>query len=206
MVAGVTTSDALVAQKFDQEEDFLSGEIRLVADDIELPDLNVKAKDIVVEPRMRFMFIATEKGKLQVLDLNADREDIVNSTIRVGSPDTRIADMTLLLGGSSILVSDSKGLTSQWFMVRDDDNEYSLQKIRTFEAADNAIKSVDIEQRRKGFVIADASGRIKFYNSTAHSTALRIDAEAEIKGHRHRASLKQTIDRNKRWPDSMVGR
>lgn len=205
MVAGVTTSDALVAQKFDQEEDFLSGEIRLVADDIELPDLNVKAKDIVVEPRMRFMFIATEKGKLQVLDLNADREDIVNSTIRVGSPDTRIADMTLLLGGSSILVSDSKGLTSQWFMVRDDDNEYSLQKIRTFEAADNAIKSVDIEQRRKGFVIADASGRIKFYNSTAHSTALRIDAEAEIKdiaiAPRSNKLLIETSDGQIQWWD-----
>lgn len=205
MVAGVTTSDALVAQKFDQEEDFLSGEVRLVPDDIELPDLNVKAKDIIVEPRMRFMFIATEKGKLQVLDLNADREDIVNSTIRVGSPDTRIADMTLLLGGASILVSDSKGLTSQWFMVRDDDNEYSLQKIRTFEAAENAIKSVDIEQRRKGFVIADAQGHIKFYNSTAHSTALRIDAEAEIKdiaiAPRSNKLLIETSDGQIQWWD-----
>ena len=180
MVAGVSASDALVAQQFDQEEDFLSGEIRLVPNDIELPDLNVKAKDIIVEPRMRFVFIATETGKLQVLDLRADREDIVNSTIRVGSGETRIANMTLLLGGGSILVSDSNGVTSQWFMVRDDENDYSLQKVRTFEAVGGSVSSVDIEQRRKGFVVADTDGQIVFYNSTAHSTALRIDAGAQV--------------------------
>ncbi len=90
-------------------------------------------------------------------------------------------------------------------MVRDDDNDYSLQKIRTFEAADNAIKSVDIEQRRKGFVIADASGRIKFYNSTAHSTALRIDAQAEIKdiaiAPRSNKLLIETSDGQIQWWD-----
>lgn len=180
MVAAVSESDALVAQQFDQEEDFLSGEIRLVPNDIELPDLNVKAKNIIVEPRMRFVFIATEKGKIQVLDLRADREDIVNSTLQVGSDETRIANMTLLLGGASILVSDTNGATSQWFMVRDDDNNYSLQKIRTFEAVGGSVSAVDIEQRRKGFVVADTTGQIVFYNSTAHSTALRIDAEAEV--------------------------
>ncbi|KZY68020.1 phosphate ABC transporter permease [Oleiphilus sp. HI0071] len=180
MVAAVSASDALVAQQFDQEEDFLSGEIRLVPNDIELPDLNVKAKNIIVEPRMRFVFISTEKGKIQVLDLRADREDIVNSTLQVGSVETGIANMTLLLGGASILVSDTNGATSQWFMVRDDDNDYSLQKIRTFEAVGGSVSAVDIEQRRKGFVVADTTGQIVFYNSTAHSTALRIDAEAEV--------------------------
>jgi phosphate transport system permease protein len=180
VVVGSNEKDTLFAKKFDQEEDFLSGEKRLVEDDLSLPQLKVEADFIIAEPSMRFIFIGTKKGKIQVLDLRADPEDIINSTVKVGGKDTRISNMTLLLGGSSILVSDSGGQTSQWFMVRDSNNDYRLQNVRTFDALGGAATASDIEHRRKGFVLGDKDGNIVFYNSTAHSTSLRIDAQAPV--------------------------
>lgn len=181
LIVGVTESRALVGQRFEQEEDFLSGEKTLVPEDIEFPDLGVTANKIIAEPAMRFLFVGTEAGQVQVLDTFASRENIVNSTVKIGDAETRIADMTLLLGGSSILVSDTNGLTSQWFMVRNDNNEYRLEKIRTFEPVGESVSAAEIEQRRKGFVLADEAGNVVFYNSTAHSTALRINVDANVR-------------------------
>lgn len=181
LIVGVTESRALVGQRFEQEEDFISGKKTLIPEDIEFPDLGVTANKIIAEPAMRFLFVGTEAGQVQVLDTFAPRENIVNSTVKIGDAETRIADMTLLLGGSSILVSDTNGLTSQWFMVRDDNNDYRLEKIRTFEPVGESISAAEIEQRRKGFILADETGNVVFYNSTAHSTALRINVEANVK-------------------------
>jgi phosphate transport system permease protein len=203
VVVGNNDKKELFAQKFEQEEDFLSGETRLVPEDLSLPKLNVEADFIIAEPSMRFIFIGTRKGKLQVLDLRADPEDIINSTVRIGDRDTKITNMTLLLGGASILVSDSNGETSQWFMVRDSNNDYRLQNVRTFEALGGATTAADIEHRRKGFVLGDKNGNIVFYNSTAHSTSLRINAEAEVTrltlAPRANHLLVETADGNMQW-------
>jgi len=180
LIVAVTESGALVAKQFEQEEDFLSGEIRLVPEEISLPNLDISAQHIIAEPSMRFIFISTADGHIQVLDLSKSHDNIINSTIKVGDGDTKIADMSLLLGGSSLLISDSNGITSQWFMVRDDQNQYRLENIRSFEQAGGAITSVDIEQRRKGFILGDENGNVVFYNSTAHSTALRLNVNEAI--------------------------
>ena len=203
MVVAVTESNALVAKQFEQEEDFLSGEIRLVPEEVDLPQLDVAPKFIIAEPAMRFVFVGTNDGHIQVLDLNAKRENIVNGTIKVGDENTLIDDMTLLLGGASILVSDSQGSTSQWFMVRDDNNQYRLENIRTFEPVGGTIAAADIEQRRKGFLIANTEGTIKFYNSTAHSTALTISTDAAVKNlaiaPRANKLLVETTDGKMQW-------
>ena len=80
--------------------------------------------------------------------------------------------MSLLLGGSSVLITESQGAISQWFMVRDDANHYQFQEVRRFEHDGGEISTLNIEHRRKGFVIADEQGNIALINSTAHSTAL----------------------------------
>lgn len=205
MIVGITASKALVAKRFEQEEDFLSGEMRLVPDDIVLPDLDVTASYIIAEPGMRFMFVGTSDGHIQVLDIKAPRENIINSTTKVGAADTTIVDMTLLLGGASILVSDNTGETSQWFMVRDQDNAYRLQQIRTFEPVGKTVNAADIEHRRKGFVLADEDGNVVFYNSTAHNTALRFNVGADVSkltiAPRSNKLLLETADGQMQWWD-----
>lgn len=183
MVVGVNHSNALLATKFNKEQNFLTGAITLEPEDMELPQLAFKPEYVVTEPGMRWVFVGTEAGKVQVIDLFDSEGSGINSTVDVGGDGNDIIGMELLLGGSSVLVSESSGAVSQWFMVRDDDNHYSFQQVRRFEHETGAITSLNIEQRRKGFAVADDQGNIALMNSTAHSTALNFKASDEAIRH-----------------------
>lgn len=174
LVAAANIDNELYARRFSKEQNFLTGETTLVPEKIDLPPLGFKPEFVVAEPGMRWIYAATSKGKIQVLDLFGDDSSgaSINSTVKVGDAATRITDMRLLLGGASILVSDNRGVVSQWFMVRDDDNDYSLQRVRSFEANGADIVDIAIEHRRKGFALLDAEGNLALFNTTAHSTAL----------------------------------
>ena len=87
--------------------------------------------------------------------------------------DTQITASSFLLGGISLLVGDSKGGISQWFMVRGEDGLSSLQRIRDFQQGDSAITQILPEERRKGFLALDAAGTLGVYHSTAHRTLLK---------------------------------
>jgi phosphate transport system permease protein len=61
-------------------------------------------------------------------------------------------------------------------MVRDDNNEYSLKRIRNFSIHEGKstakITGLEIEHRRKGFTVSDDQGNVSLFNSTAHNKAL----------------------------------
>jgi len=172
IVVGVNANNELLATQFSQEENFLSGEITLEPETLTLPTLGFAPEYVIAEPGMRWIFAGTQAGKIQVIDLRADLDEAINSTIELGQGGNQIIGMKLLLGGSSILISDSNGTISQWFMVRDDNNQYSFEKVRSFAHETGQVTSIAIEHRRKGFVAADDNGNMSLMNSTAHSTSL----------------------------------
>jgi len=174
LIVGANQDNELFAKRFLKEQNFLTGEISLEPEPINLPQLRFKPKYIVAEPAMRWVFVATQEGEIQVLDLFSEDEASINSTVQIGTHDNEITGMKLLLGGASVLVSSSTGGVSQWFMVRDDDNQYSFQRVRTFEHEQGTITTNDIEHRRKGFVVGDDAGNIAFFSTTAHVTSLEI--------------------------------
>ena len=204
LVVAANSENALFAKRFTKEEDFLSGETRLEPEDVELPPLSFEPEFVIAEPGMRWLFVATQKGKIQVLDLFGSDGASINSTVAIGDTGTRIVDMRLLLGGSSLLVADNHDQVSQWFMVRDDDNAYSLQKVRSFEHSGGDILDLAIEHRRKGFVVVDADGELAMFNTTAHSRAL-VEAVSDSKiarvtlSPRSNHALIETSDGNMRW-------
>ncbi len=57
-------------------------------------------------------------------------------------------------------------------MVRDEHNQQQLTKIRTLKLGDAPIKILEAEQRRKGFVAIDDTGRVGVFNTTAEKTAI----------------------------------
>lgn len=175
LIVGANDQSELFSTRFIKEENFMTGEISLEPETLAMPKLNSQPKFVIAEPGMRWVFLATEKG-INVFDLaNAD-EAVVNGTVTL--PDNRdVLGMTLLLGGSSLLVSESNGIVSQWFMVRDDNNHYSLERIRDFSIADDMpaqISSVAIEHRRKGFSAADQQGNFTLFSTTAHLKTLSV--------------------------------
>jgi phosphate transport system permease protein len=68
------------------------------------------------------------------------------------------------------MVGHSDGNISQWFPVRDVNNNYTLEKIRTFDSQRSPIKQIVPEYYRKGFMALDADGSLGIYHATAHRT------------------------------------
>jgi phosphate transport system permease protein len=176
LIVGTNSARDIFARKYVLEEDFLSGDMRLEEENISVPAISAVPQSVIAEPGMRFVFIATDEGSIQVLDL---QKEAINGTYPIGQ-NKQISNMTLLLGGASLLVSDHDGQSSQWFMVRDGNNAYSLEHVRDFDTAAATVVATDIEHRRKGFVLADDKGYVSFFNSTANSNSLNFDLGQQI--------------------------
>ena len=103
------------------------------SDLVAMPDMNIPANKILLMPDRRWMLISGEDSKLGVVDMNAEGGPKVTQLI--DATPGNITSFELLLGGNSLLISDDKGETSQWFLVRNENNEWLLTKIRASTAA-----------------------------------------------------------------------
>ena len=201
ILVGVNSNNNLLGTRFSKEENFLSGEITLEPETLDLPFLSFAPEYVVVEPGMRWVFVGTKAGQIEVIDLF---DNMINSTVKLKGKDNHILGMELLLGGSSVLITESAGAVSQWFMVRDDNNQYTFEQVRRFEHEQGTISALSIEHRRKGFAIADAKGGLALMNSTANSTSLEIEVTDQPIVHvalspRSDFAIMQTADGNMLW-------
>ena len=126
----------------------------------------------VITPKLEYPMgeaplVLDEQG--QAIELLA-----IESVVR-GRTGTMIAGVTaderLLL--SSFISREN--LMSQWFLVRDAQNEYDLSRVRDFDKHGAAITAIAPEYNRKGFVAADAQGQIGVHYGTSSRT-LYLDA------------------------------
>lgn len=158
-------------------ENIITEEIQADSSNFPLPELNAPANKVLLMPDQRWMMISGEDSKLTVVDLKAQGGPSVTQLLDTTSG--KVTSFEWLLGGNSLLISDDKGVTSQWFLVRNENNEWLLTKIREFSNGSAPISSISIEHRRKGFVAISETGNLTFYNTTAHRTSL---SEAVAKG------------------------
>ncbi|NVK43762.1 MAG: ABC transporter permease subunit [Oceanospirillaceae bacterium] len=151
-------------------ENFLTGEVETEFDSQLLPNQSVKPTKLLLMPGKRWLLIAAQGGKLVVEDLQASGGA---STTQVLTATTgEIRQFELLLGGSSLMLADDKGLVSQWFLVRNDQGSWDLTRIREFEDGGEALTGFAIEHRRKGFATVDSEGTLRLFNTTADRNVL----------------------------------
>ena len=144
-----------------KEENFLSGEISLERS-VKSLDVSFEITAITISNDHRWLYLGDESGQVHFINIATMQEVQVT---RVS--DTGISRMSMLLGGISVLVGDADGNITQWFPVRDDDNQYSLEVVRRFKGQHAAVIQIVPEQRRKGFLTLDADANLAIYHSTA---------------------------------------
>lgn len=159
----------LTQTKISVEENAMTGEVEISSESAALPSFNIKAQKLLLLPDNRWLIIAG-KSKLAVVDLNT--ENGAQTTQVIEATHGSITDFQMLLGGNAILISDDKGTISQWFLVRDENTDWKLTKIREFKGNNSAIVDLTIEHRRKGFASLDDKGTLRLFNTTAERNAL----------------------------------
>lgn len=160
----------LQATFISQTENLFTGEVELEESTTQLPDLGIKIKKMLLMPDLAWLFVAGENGKMAVVNLRNQNAPITTQVLQASS--SKITTFDLLLGGNAVLLGNAEGEVSEWFLVRDDQGEWQMTKIRSFDTGQTVISDLAIEHRRKGFATIDAAGELRLYNTTANVNVL----------------------------------
>ena len=152
------------------EESMLSDEVELTRTDSIIPAHSAGIEFIKLDIEARELYIADDKGFIYYFDVSDKSEPRLVQKVSAVADGVKITSLEFLSGGISILVGDSAGRISQWFPVRDKENNYTLELIRSFEEQEYPITAIASEYFRKGFAAVDDHGGIGLYHTTAHRT------------------------------------
>jgi len=173
-IAAVTEDDRLLLVLYSSSESFLTGEVEVTREAFELPSPPESIFSILVDTTTRNLFIADNSGNVHYYDISEpDNAGLIEIVSVLKSKGSSITALDFLLGSVSLIVGDSSGNVSQWFLVRDEKNIHHLTHIRDFEPHKAAVVAISPEYNRKGFVTGDNSGVVAIHYSTSNNTVLR---------------------------------
>lgn len=163
--ASVNAAGQVLVAKYELEESFLSGEIEVSFD--ERFDIAVEQQPdyLLLDPLSQWLYLGEKDGRIDFYQIGS--EITLNQTVDLAPEGQVLEQFDFLMGGISLLAGLDNGRIVQWFPVRDAENNYSLKRIREFSVGSSNVTSIEIEQRRKGFVAADAAGDIALFFSTS---------------------------------------
>jgi len=169
IVAG-STGAQLHVLALTKEENMMTGEVTSEQKSIELPQMTEPVKAMYIDPRQQWLYVINGRAQADVFSL---RDKSLNGRYKLlENANAEVTASAQLVGGISLIVGDSSGGLAQWFMARDTDGELRLKNIRGFQMSSAPIVEITAEERRKGFVAMDASGKLGVFHSTAHRTLL----------------------------------
>ncbi|QSB01499.1 ABC transporter permease subunit [Methylomonas sp. EFPC1] len=138
--------------------------VEMAADDVDF---------ILLDKELRNLYLASRAGDLTVVDILDKSKPEIKHKLNVLNQGVQISSMEFLNGDISLLIGDTSGVMAQWSMVRDQQNHFSIEKLRAFKVSDAPIITINPEQRRKGMLAADANGEIGIYSSTAERELIK---------------------------------
>ncbi len=176
-IAALDQDNKLLLVSFTMEENFLSDEVSIERSDTLVP-FDYEASHILLDVEQRELYVSDTMGFISYFDISDKTAPRLIQRVRAVSEDQQISAITFLSGGISILVGASDGTISQWFPVRDSENNYTLQLVRQFDAHGDSIREISAEYFRKGFLAIDDGGAVGIHHSTAHRTVKHSEVSA----------------------------
>jgi phosphate transport system permease protein len=170
LVAAADAEGKVTVVRYTKETSFLSDEVSLEREVLGVNGDDIRADYLLVAPDLHRFYLADSDGTLLHYAV-ADEVRLLERVVLLPKGQ-RLSSLELLVGGISLMAGSSDGHIVQWFPVRDEHNNYHLTHIREFHSQDNAVTSIATEERRKGFLVGDQSGRVGIYHSTAHRNLL----------------------------------
>ena len=178
LLAG-STGAQLQVLSLSSSENMMTGEVTHEQTRIVLPQMTETVKNLFIDPRQQWLYVINGRATADVFSL---RDKSLNGRYTLlDDGNAAITASGQLVGGISLILGDSKGGLSQWFMARDPDGESRLKLIRSFQLGKAPIVQIDAEERRKGFIALDSDGKLGVFHSTAHRTLL-VEPVAEGAG------------------------
>tara|TARA_R110002096_G_scaffold12899_4_gene45937 strand:- start:7050 stop:9299 length:2250 start_codon:yes stop_codon:yes gene_type:complete len=171
-IVAVTESNDVVLTYVIAEESLLGDEVEIEVTHARLAAVNFPIETVLVDAGQRELYVASPDGLLEFFDIQDKSAPILVDRLDVVDGDHRLTAMESLAGGISVLIGDSSGRIAQWFPVRDEGNNYSLQHVRDFNAFESPVNRIEPEYFRKGFAATDSDGNVGLFHTTAERVLL----------------------------------
>ncbi len=169
LIAGITEDQRLLLANISTRSNMMTGETTVQTSRYTLPAVPGEPVKMLLDQQLRNLFVSDKQGRIHYYDVRDPANARLVQTVDAGdgSPITAIE---FLNGTVSLIVGTERGELSQWFLVRDENNEYELTFVRDFRAHGAAITSLAAEYNRKGFIAGDADGQVGIHYGTSART------------------------------------
>ncbi|WP_374090370.1 ABC transporter permease subunit [Methylomicrobium lacus] len=171
-VIAAKTGGKIHLVNFEKEQSLFAEEAALQRLDA---DLDVQADGItemLIDKNGESLFLAGRDGSISFFNIADKSAPVLRQRQNVVEAGLSITRLAFLNGDLSLMVADSSGLVAQWSKAKDELNNVVLKKIRAFKVSDQPVVAIESEQRRKGFMTFDVSGKMGVFNSTAERRLL----------------------------------
>ena len=156
LLTGLTTTKNLLTDEAQVER--LSSTLEGVTGDIQ---------DIIIEVKQHELYIGHDGKYITHFDISDKSQPRLVQKKKVVADGETMTALNILSGGFSLILGTDKGNLSQWFLVRDVNNNYTLTHIRDFKPMQGKVTTLIPEYFRKGFVAADNQGTVGLYYATS---------------------------------------
>ena len=175
VIAASTQAGTLFLADILVENNMFSDGVNIESNIYEVKDTKSNVRDIEIDIDLQDLVTIDDFGVLSLFNISEpEKVSIVDRVSAVG-PEEEVTAMEFLSSGISIILGTSKGDLQQWFAVRDQNNLYSLKKIRAFDSMPGSIVKISPEYYRKSFGVLDSVGNIGIYHSTANRRTMLIN-------------------------------
>lgn len=172
LLVAVTANHRLLSVGLTQQQSLLETESTLEYQRGSLPIESIAITHLLLDKEQKTVYLAARDGQIWRIDVRDKIHPQILQQVRVVEPTQQITALKFLTGDISLLIGDSSGRIAQWFVVRDENNNTLLTKIRKFQEQHAAISGIAPEEHRKGFLAIDMTGKLGIYHATAHRTLL----------------------------------
>ncbi|MBI2992984.1 MAG: ABC transporter permease subunit [Gammaproteobacteria bacterium] len=177
-VVAVTSELRLLLVNLSMEKTLFGETPEIKRTDTEIP-IPGPVTHLALDVDQRELYFTDHDGFIYYYDISRKEEPRLIQRVTAVPDGVDITSLEFLSGGISLLVGDSRGEIAQWFPVRDQENNYTLDKIRSFRSQSSAIAVIRPEYYRKGFLAIDDDGTLGLYHATAGRTVKLVKIEAE---------------------------
>jgi phosphate transport system permease protein len=168
-VAAITADERVVLFSQDKEES-LFGDAEVTTARYELArKWTTQPLSIAVDDAQRNLYVGAAGGRIYHWNLYPDREPEFLTAARVNEDNHGVTQLQFLIGHRTLLVGESSGDLSAWFLVRDSTSVSGWRMTRIHDLKPNpaGVTAIAASARGKGFIAGDRQGNLTLQYTTS---------------------------------------
>ncbi len=174
-IVSVNDENQLRITHFSMEESLFDDESSFEINTYEIATLNYQVSHLLLDNEQRILYVVDDQGAIYFYNIGDKENPKFIERVEVIKAGSELTDIQFASGSISLIISDSSGRISQWFPVRDENNQYSLTLIRDFMQNTSSVVKLVSEYSRKGFISINEQGELGIFHLTAHNNVLLED-------------------------------